>query len=196
MIVSHKHKLVCMCPPKTGSTSITRILEDSYCGKIKKWHGRFRHQNLNDEHICHLPSDLKNYFVFAIVRNPFEHQVSRYTQFFHKENFERWSLRDKYDQFRMLHQDNQYVPPEGCVRYNLDCYIQLENIDNQFSRLPFVKEKVKVPWLNNGRRKRSRMGYYTQETINKLVIQRSKDFEEFNYSTECPGHLWLRKMYM
>lgn len=84
-MISHKHKFIFIHIPKTAGTSIEQALRDETCKLLPgQWdHARVRHAPLNHLTLQELvdygaltPAQLKSYFKFCFVRNPWERLVS------------------------------------------------------------------------------------------------------------------------
>lgn len=79
MLFSHKHKFVYMAPPKTGTTTITRVLNQSFDAQLWDFTETCLVRTTKDtniqgkewkwpRHIIHLPEEIKDYFVFATMK--------------------------------------------------------------------------------------------------------------------------------
>jgi hypothetical protein len=199
MYVSFTHKFVYMAPKKTGSTSVRAMLEERYDAQLWRKY-EFTHIETDQispdwrsegpdwKHVCHLPKEFSDFFIFATIRNPYTLEESRFMH----------DLRHKYieDDFpafirqllwtdqpptliRKLHQNDDYVPPPGCVPYRLHATIRLEHIDEDFQMLPFYQEGPKLDHLHKSSGKRPT---YTPD-LARIVRETFKDdFERFGYN--------------
>lgn len=84
-MISHKHKFIFIHIPKTAGTSIEEALRDESCQLLpNEWdHGRISHTPLNYLTLQELvdyglltPAQLKSYFKFCFVRNPWDRLIS------------------------------------------------------------------------------------------------------------------------
>lgn len=93
-MISEKHRFIFIHIPKTGGNSVQNILREYSEDEIvateayqdgverfevrnKKFEGLVKHSTLNDYYRV-LGDDLKNYYVFTTIRNPFDKLVSNY----------------------------------------------------------------------------------------------------------------------
>lgn len=79
MIISHKHKFICIDPPKTG-TNYRQNLLWNYGDHISE----LQHANLIEVKNFFQGYNLEDYFVFAFVRNPWRRYFSWFN-FLHRE---------------------------------------------------------------------------------------------------------------
>jgi hypothetical protein len=84
-MISHKHRFIFIHIPKTAGTSIEEALRDESCQLLPgEWdHGRVHHTPLNHLTLQEVadygmltPAQLKSYFKFCFVRNPWDRLVS------------------------------------------------------------------------------------------------------------------------
>jgi hypothetical protein len=84
-MISHKHRFIFIHIPKTAGTSIEEALRDETCQLLPgEWdHDRVRHAPLNHLTLRELtdygiltPAQLKAYFKFCFVRNPWDRLIS------------------------------------------------------------------------------------------------------------------------
>lgn len=76
MIISHKHKLLFIELPLTGSTAISRELRENYGGE----NILFKHATYEDFLRTASPQE-RQYFVFSGIRNPLDKAVSYYFKY-------------------------------------------------------------------------------------------------------------------
>jgi hypothetical protein len=190
MFVSHKHRFVYMAPGKTGTTSMQAALHKAGT-KPSMW--RFMTpipdtwEEVVSKHICHLPEEIKDYYVFATVRNPFKRQISRYLhgqknrkpsqKEFEKFHFSTTNHRSCY---HLLHQQKGYVPPKGFVNYKINKFLKLETLEKDFNSLPFIDKKIEFPHKNKN--PISLNLKFTPEMVDHLTTTWQEDFEFFGYS--------------
>jgi len=65
MQISHQHKFICIGIPRNGSKSMFEWLHTNYQSEYFMGH-----------HAYQIPKEYKDYFVFTLVRNPYERTVS------------------------------------------------------------------------------------------------------------------------
>ncbi len=199
MIISHKYQCVYMSPGKTGTNSIEKGLKiiggDPFVwGKEKgKWKYRepFDEDNIiTMRHRCHLPEELKDYYVFASIRNPYERQMSRYlhgkrskiTPPSQKE-FESFTFTKKTSRrgcYHLLRLYDDYEPPFGCVTYKISHFIRMETASEDFHNLPFVKQKIQFPHVNRSKFPEVKL-YFTLKMAKHLWDVWAEEFEVFGY---------------
>ena len=203
MIVSHKYRFVYMPPGKTGTQSIHSALNlDKINAEAFVWgidEGSWKYQEpFNGEHIikekhkCHLPEELEEYYIFASVRHPCARQISRYLHGKNKskacpsqkefEVFNSSPSTHKRSCYRLLHLNDDYVPPKGCIPFHISHFIKIETIDKDFCDLPFVTHKIKLPHNNKSYFPEVKLHFTTEMT--KHLWDVSEDFEFFNYDKQ------------
>ena len=135
MIVSRRYKICYLNVGKTGSTSVSNVLRKYFSAFAwKDWSPSARIPICAPQHICHMPKELSDYYVFATARNPYTHEMSRYTHKApyvrnepvsmkgFKKRLSRWvkTIHSK------LNMGDDYIPPEGCVKFKVDKIIKME----------------------------------------------------------------------
>ena len=135
-------------------------------------------------------------FVFAIARNPYTREVSRFKfvkkRKDHPSNKLFSSFKDfndfvdfryeKYKQGDNITQKSFLIDNKG--NQIVDQYIKLENINKDFEEI--IKKlglpsNLSIPHLNKTRGKTIWADYYSKESFNKIREICSEDFEFFNY---------------
>lgn len=183
---------------KTGSTSLTRMLETNFDSYVwKNFHITAHVPKCAPQHICHLPEQFKDYFIFASVRNPYTHELSRFCHFSPErrpqpatqENFELWIRRSWIESFaHKLNMHSKYEPPVGCVKYDISAFVRMENMTEDFHKLPFVDKEVEIPHRNKTKNDPSQL-FYTVETASIVHKKRKSDFDLFGYSKMPPNEV-------
>lgn len=213
MIISHGRKFIFVHIPKTGGTSLSLALEakamkdDVLIGdtpKAKNRRGRikgaetsgrlWKHSRLTDIYGLVTQEDIENYFVFTIVRNPWDRMVSYYhwlkdQKFDHpavrvaQENSFADFLDDRIIQ-RSLQYDasKRYVSDQvGLDRCNL--YLRMETLEQDVLELEqnLGLKLGALPHDNQSRRERDYKVYY--ETHSKDIISAvfAEDIAKFGY---------------
>ena len=139
------------------------------------------------KHACLLSYDsarLKNYHIFASIRNPWERAVSHW----------QWSLRLNKISFKQwLTQRNWAKKPQidfirsDYVPLNAIHFIRYENLQNDFNKacdiIGVPRRKLKVRSDNN----KPYYDYYTLETRKMVSDIYKKDIDLFGYEFRPPG---------
>lgn len=225
MIISHKHKFIFIRPTKVAGTSVELNLA-KHCGKddiitiirqySKEYDADFyshtaRNYTYFESHMT--PEEIKskvgsdiwnNYFKFTIVRNPWDHLVSRYLWRAHVEskNKQTWKAKladwlklrkspiDFKSFIKNLHPNltntRFYFNPDG--KPMADFHIRYENLEKDYrkvcdtlgipySRLPKTKSTL--------RKNRKHYSEYYDEESRKIVEEKcAKEIEKFKYRFE------------
>jgi hypothetical protein len=202
-------KLIYFSTPRTGCTSIERLLKKNYGGiKVKKKHVSIENTlNL-------LPED--NYFLVTNTRNPYDSLVSLYFkekyQFYDiiQQGGKKWIIplatpgpvsKNKSERCRKLRESdvsfNEYIldiyGPAKFSQFDhekdkrINFYITFENIEsdlNQMFKMLGVDNQHKLPHANvTSHRKKDHRTYYTPEAI-EVVRQKSQnylDWAQYNF---------------
>lgn len=205
MYLSAEHRFVYMAPKKTGSTSMRTVLTDHY--NVMLWRDyQFTHietdvispdwrsEGPDWKHVCHLPQEFADFFVFATVRNPYTLEQSRFLHDvrhgYVPDNFGRFIRRlvDAHEPptlARKLHQIPDYTPPVGCVEFALSAFVRLEHLDEDFAKLPFSKSNLVFPRLHAARIKAPG---YTRRLAEIVKVAYQDDFNTFGYDPDSWPH--------
>ena len=201
-MISHKHKFVFICVPKTGSTSISNALKE-YCidlSPLKKHLTYSEYLNLNRRH----EKVNKDYFFFAFVRNPFDRLVSQFRftgkHWWRRAGFQEESLCfEKYvkqivaydlpfsshlynskKQSKSIH-DKDWSQLQF-LSENLDFIGRFENLQEDFN---IVCDKIGIPKQQiphkNKRKHKHYTEYYDEETKQIVAEKYANDIEYFGY---------------
>jgi hypothetical protein len=175
MIVSHKHRFVYFAPRRTGSSTITHLLQTKFDAKIFSFGTDYcRHEML-------LPKEWSDYYAFVSVRNPYVRFASLFRFYYLEEGK---SIDDILD---ISHLEYRVRPvadwlwgntPEDCAPIRIDQVIRLENIREDFHSLPFVKQSVWLPVWNS----KGGSGLYGRSLQNRVRKYYAKDFIYFGYN--------------
>jgi len=202
MLYSTKHRFVYMPPPKTGTTTISSILFEEY--EVDYWDFKDTvpvRLEITDpkgyvwpRHIIHLPEELQDYFVFATIRNPYRHTLSQYwNQCFVKKKkvsmagFHKYLSAPRLQSFyHLLHRNEDYKPPKGCVHFEIHKYLDTERLTEGFNELPFVQTPVRLQHLKASIKDNL---CYTEEMAQLVLEKRRCDFDFFGYDTKIPEDL-------
>ena len=197
MIISHQLKYVYIGIPRTGSKSMNRWLMDHFHGE---WFGA--------HHDWQVPDEAKHYFIFTLVRNPYDREMSAWY-------FVPWSAPEDrkplpIDQYAELMQ--QTVPykdgevkieghetPE--VRMNQKHYVDragvskvlyFEHLPDCLKELPFVDKDNLPPFPHMPERGSRPEGSFfdhfkRKEDEEAVWAYASDDFEAFGYKRYDAG---------
>ncbi|MFA6961187.1 MAG: sulfotransferase family 2 domain-containing protein [Opitutaceae bacterium] len=205
MLISHRHKFIFIHIYKNAGTSITQALRPLTGGERRRWLGRkLRGYGLHTRLDCspcapHATATeiiegigrrkFEDYFSFAIVRNPWDWQVSLYTfvlkdsthhqHVFMKslgsfENYIRWRCTEEpVLQKKFIYSDDGHQLVNFVGRY--------EAIDADFSIIcQRIGVSVELPRLNISRTKPWKE-FYTVETRDLVQKTFAADIEQFGY---------------
>lgn len=203
MIYSHKYKFVYLAPIKTGSTTLEHALKENFEACLWDFTGLLEiRESHNDplpkiwpRHIMHIPESIKDYFVFASIRNPFKHTLSQYLNraWVKKlptstEDFENYSKNHTLMTFyNCLNIKEEYVPPPGCFKFKINQYLNIDkNPEDSFNDLPFVDTPIKLLKLKKTHNHNVK---FTSRSVNYIIEKRKIDFEFFNFDLELPKDL-------
>ena len=189
MLINHELKYIYIDTPKTGSTSVEKVLKEYGFQIIERQDKNIRHNRIID------PKYL-NYTKIATVRNPYTRTLSQWT--FNK------ILRKRLDEFENLEQftdwlidiDNMYDTKEinhnicgwfSCSKYleltGYDIILHQENLEEDINELEFITNPVKLDIINDSNSKTYK------ELLNNNIKQKinqycEKDFTQFGYIKE------------
>ena len=188
MLISHKHKFITINIPKTGSTSVNRVLRS--------------HIHNNDVDICMLRKsgmrhatyeqciakfpNCKNYFTFSFVRNPWDRMVSFWF-------FKKYNAINKIDEsltFKSFLTGDSYLDNNQWL--NQTCYIKnfenksfigrFENLQEDFD---ITCDKIGIPRQQlphkNKTDHKHYVEYYEDETREIIYKKCKSDIKMFGY---------------
>lgn len=201
MIISKKHRYLFISVPKTGTHTMYQLLTEKFDGE--------RHGNYH----CHeVPREALNYFKFCTVRNPYNKLASAWSFIQNKDaihraqvkdlmrkpvtlmNFMEWVVKERSNMLAYalnglkigasLTPTHRYID-QRLPQVRFDAYIQIENADEQFSKLPFVRGQVEVPKVFT----MSKEPYYQKwediaspEVTELANTWAGEDFDRFGYN--------------
>lgn len=206
-MISHKHKFILICPPKTGSTSLISILLN-YCiikklkeqkqynsfdffeldndFDLKSWekftgtiNAPRKHAALSSYH----KFNLANYNLFSLIRNPYDRMVSFWKwsakshEGFHNLSFKKWLYIKHWT--RRPQYDFIYSNHIDINRVNL---IRFENLQKGFNIAcdTIGIPKQELPHKNQSQHKHY-TEYYDDETREIVAEKYAKDIKLFGY---------------
>ena len=188
MLISEKHKFVFCHLPKTGGSTIRKLLNKH--GYIpKNNHGTSTHSNLKFA-LDYLGSDkFINYFKFGSILNPWALEVSRYFYIRKSHKHQRHSWADELDFNSFVNKFAENCGPsmnfdhfriDGEIK--LDFVIKLENFQEDFNN---VCDKIGIPQQQLPHKNKSKHKHYTEyyndETRQIVAENYAKDIEYFGY---------------
>ncbi len=98
MVISHKYKYVFVELPRTGSTAISKELQEFYDGqRILKKHSRY------SEFLAQATEEERGYFVFSGIRNPMDRTLSFYFKLKHDHKNRFSSMRNKKEYLKEIY---------------------------------------------------------------------------------------------
>lgn len=207
MIISHKKKFVFIAIPKTGSTTIRRVL-DKYSDVVSsgsKQDKNYQHSSLKS---LQKNYDIKNYTSFCFVRNPFELSVSTY--FYYLKMIKYWNnvppseyvwqeIHNNYKQ--LMHgcnnfndyisnieengwvEDDEWNTPQCMYTEKVNFIGKFENLQEDFD---VVCDKIGIPRQQLPHKNKSNHKHYTEyydDETRKIVAEKyKKDLDLFNYT--------------
>lgn len=189
MYVSRKHKAFFIAVPKTGSSSVSRVLIRDYGFVRRKRHHGVRFQMLRRLH------RRRGFMVIAGVRSPYSRAVSLWDDVRTRKWRDpalmrlRRQFRDRpFEEFAELlatrPQINKLLPQaeflEGVPVTRL---IRYESLCDDLCALPFVETPLHLPRAKPGRYRRDWREYYTTDATWEAVERwASADFQNFGYA--------------
>jgi hypothetical protein len=177
MFVCNSPKFIFVSVTKSGSSSIIDVLKSNFTG-----------QALPRRPI--IPKQYNKHFSFCTVRNPYARMVSWWwsvckmpgDRYHHKAELAEanlpptllgfltlWKMKGDYSQSRYIEVNN-----------GISQILKLENIEEDFNTLPFMKKHVTIPTVNS--KKHPPWTELLDEESGKTINQHyKKDFENFKY---------------
>jgi hypothetical protein len=192
-MINHKYKFLFIHIPKTSGRS-TELCLNRRCGKDDtgtRLNGplqllRNPHKTLDDYYKIYSKQELKSYFKFTIVRNPFDRIVSEY---FYSRKRRLTQSRD-FKTFVVNGEiDTQSYPNHNIPQIDffvdkkrIDYIAKFENLQEDFKT---ICDKIKIPHQelphHNNTKHKHYTEYYDDETRQIVAEKYAKDIEYFNY---------------
>jgi hypothetical protein len=197
-MISHTHKGIFTAIPKTGTSTMRRVL------KNKDWEFIFKFKDKNSQHdrAIHQQEyfqkhnyDYNSYFKFAFVRNPWERCLSAHRWFVRRGDLSNTPFRG----FICDYFSNQYKQSPGKNFFQkMDLQINWINDQNGNNLLDFVGktenfkedfnticDKIKIPRKQLPHKNKTKHKHYTEyyddETKQIIAEKYAKDIEYFGY---------------
>ncbi|MBX3011289.1 MAG: sulfotransferase family 2 domain-containing protein [Caldilineaceae bacterium] len=200
-MISHKHKFIFIHIPKTAGTSIEQVLRDPTCQLLPgEWdtahipHAPLNHLTLQElaDYACLTPTQLKSYFKFCFVWNPWDRLVS--------EIFCRWMspwFADRTPEQRIRHACALATAPTGIANHlrpqcdfikanglAMDFIGRFEYLATDFAYLcHLLGIPATLPHLNRSAH-HAYQGYYTADTQALVAATYECDLAAFLYQFE------------
>lgn len=215
MIISPGRKYIFVHIPKTGGTSLSLALEERAMaddiligdtpkavkrrGRVKKIRGDrrlWKHSRITDIEGLAGVGDLADYFVFALVRNPWDRMVSYY-HWLQEQTFEHSAVAlakqlafpdflnhpetqamlraERYGDY-VRKADGQELPTH---------FLRLEHIDKDILPVEnYLGFELDLPHVNRSERNADWRGYYSEEDARLIATCYAEDIERFGYRFE------------
>lgn len=213
MIISHGRKYIFVHIPKTGGTSLSLALEakakkdDILIGDTPKAKNRkrrlkdiktsgrlWKHSRLTDIYGLVTQEQIDAYFVFTIVRNPWDRMVSYYhwlseQVFDHpavnvaKENDFQTFLSDTMIQHSLRNDVSRYYVSDQAGKICCNLYLRIENLADDVRKLErnVGLNLESIPHLNQSLRDKSYSDYYDMQSRRSIETIFAEDIEKFKY---------------
>ena len=197
MPISHNKKAVFVHIPKTAGTTVEKAFgmqnsESLYCTKYDERY-RVCPQHLYADEILNEQPNVKDYFWFTIVRNPFDRLVSEYHYINTVNCRARQFKGTSFEQFinnaltmdaseRMFLFDRHLELQSNFINDAVHVY-KFEHLHQCFEDL---KQKFKIPFFDHERKsiRQNTTSYYNNELIERVRSFYQKDFTTFEYECE------------
>ena len=193
MHISKKHKFVFLDVPKTASLTLDTIFEEKFGANLNK---PPIVSNLGQKHSRSIPDWAKDFTKITCVRNPFE-RISSFYYFTltHKQLSKDMGI-ETFDDFidhclecTACSPDDQkngkiyrYFPAwKFLAPMGYDIVLKQESLAEDFSKLTFVNDDIKLPEKNRNSKNKGWQELYTPERHEKVVAWAGEDFKLFNY---------------
>ena len=187
MIVSDEYKFLYFPPVKTGTQSIWHLLEKKYNAYILGIEDEFKREafGVRKEPKIHQMFFLekhKDYTTFISVRNPYDRFISIFNYFIRKKPYEKIENYMKPElKVKSISEQLYGDLMPNCIPIRLDYIIKLESIEEDFNKLPFLKQKESLPVENISVKKVTKLTTELEVFVeNKFAL----DFINFNYQTK------------
>ena len=188
MIISHKYKFIFTHIPKCGGVSIYNIFNTS---RRKQNHAMIRNQPVS------LQKQVKKYFNFCFVRNPWSRFLSAYSYLRRGGRGSRRDLQDakiinefenlkefsyNFDKIKNDFSDKHFYEQVYWIDDKVDFIGRFENLQGDFN---VVCDKIGIPQQQLPHANKSKHKHYTEyydEETKQIVAEKyAKDIEAFGY---------------
>ena len=179
LIISHKHKLIFVTTPKSGSHTGFKLMKDYYEAEAAFNHG------------TSIPDKCRNYHSFTFVRNPYERFCSLFNACVvnpgHNKRYiplqARMSILHYAKWLAKLTQTRSYPRIDLCAaqevwheKTNVKEYVQIEKAQDRFAALdvPHELKRGTLTWKD----------VRTDNILHYVNIWAGKDFDLYGYTKE------------
>lgn len=175
MFVSTEQKFVYVPFTKVGSSSMFKLLKENYRGVSFKRTKR------------HIPNQYINFYKFCIVRNPYDRMMSWWNsvetnprEVKHINQMMQQGLPITFEGFLKHWKSKTTHTMYYAVEINgdFDKVLRLENIQEDFNSMPFVKKDMVIPQKNSRSYNKDILTPRCIELINEIY---ENDFKYFGY---------------
>jgi hypothetical protein len=184
VVIDEEGRWAYLAPPKTGSTSLTRMLAAP----------PFRGVYSGHQHDMDVPAGSRDFLTFASVRNPYARAVSLWMH-------RRWAVAVEqgvaypllakdcpdFGQFLDWHADGAggdvfyaYTISDWLRHARVDAVVPLEDVDAAVARLGLTAGPFAVPVLNSTKH-RPWPEFYDNGRAARVAAWAEEDFERFGY---------------
>lgn len=197
MMICQEHKIIFVAIPKTATRSIYRFLKQNYDGKIA------------GDHSLKIPPQCRDYFKFAVVRDPYDRICSAYWHSCWRPDRDRYKFERRMQERGLPNTLESFLEivhnPKTRGRHailqskylvnDINTLLRFENLAEEFNRLPFLKEPVELDIVNSTRGKAFRSRKIRPETNDELLTPRAielineiyeDDFKNLGYKMRNP----------
>jgi hypothetical protein len=199
-MISHQHKFIFVHINCCAGSSIEAALHNFGEWRPQAPPGTFQYtQHFQAlEYINYYP-ETKNYYKFAIVRNPWARMVAYYathSNFHHgfkdtKWLFRRWVKKlGNVDESKSFHDfERMYSSSHSWVYQNNECLVdyvgKFEDVSNEFQKIcTSINIKADLPYRNVSLKRHDYREYYDDKTAEIIAQRFAKDISSFGYTFE------------
>ena len=162
---------------KTGTVSMYETLQS-----------RYAYERLKRSQLM-LPEKYKGFKTFTVVRNPYDRMLSWWSsiiapqgdRYGHKAELNKHGLSQSFEDFLKLWRIKNTHPQSWYVSHNKDTQVlHLETLEEDFNKLPFVKEYIQFHHLNISAKIKT-IKELNQAEIDLVNSMFEEDFIKFGY---------------
>jgi hypothetical protein len=179
MLICDEYKWIFLRNPKTASRSVSYALENIF---VTRRYPPF--------HNWIIPKELKEYFVFTTVRNPYARAISSWQAWIKKGlvkfgkskyslNFEKFF--EDLNSGKINGRNYDWRRQVGVIDKIEEVHIlRYESLEKDFNDLPFIDQQIVLPQIGI-QNYDDWQGYYTPDLEAKVYEFLKNDFERFGY---------------
>ena len=206
-MISNKYRCIFVHIPKTGGSSIEKIIwspaertiENLWMGFIKPHYNKYQTGGLQHLFASHIAQEVSaecfnSYYKFSMIRNPFDKIISQYKYMSSRSDlrdFIGMQEPDSFAQYLDLIAKKKHVQWDQQYKFIVDEHgelmvndiLRFENFNNEVSAL-FNRLKIpfnNIPHENKSSQRKKTTSYYCKETYQQVAEMYSADFKRFNY---------------